>query len=122
MPTKASTSSAHTPGPWFLEPVDLIVYDGDRLAAEAVATIEYRSSVEEREANAWLIAAAPQMLDKLRSYACDCQIRISVLREEMAEVGLTEGDDDAADYIDQIEHWRATKSGVERVIAQAEGG
>ena len=69
MPTKASTSSAHTPGPWFLEPVDLVVYDNDRPAAEAVASIEYRSSVEEREANAWLITAAPLLLGKLTALA-----------------------------------------------------
>ncbi len=53
--------TAHTPGPWEVEPKDGCVYkaDSDRLIANVAGP-------SEREANARLIAAAPFMLDALR--------------------------------------------------------
>jgi len=56
----------HTPGPWFLEPLDLIIYDGALPSSQAVAVAECRSNVGEQESNARLIAAAPDLLDALK--------------------------------------------------------
>ena len=68
-----------------------------------------------------LIGAAPRMLEQCRHYSADCETRVSVLKDELAELGLSLDDEDAADIRDQIEHWQATKRNVDAVIAQAEG-
>ena len=61
----------HTPGPWTVDHTDdnLRLYDGDLLIAEVTGStehIEVRGLDEETtQANAWLIAAAPDLLAAL---------------------------------------------------------
>ncbi|MFO0945636.1 MAG: hypothetical protein U1D30_06790 [Planctomycetota bacterium] len=123
--TNGTTSSAHTPGPWFLEPVDLIIYDGDHKGAEAVAFAEDRHNADEREANARLIAACPELLELARGFSIACDIRVSILQEEDAL--YCECDDKEkhenphCDVGQQVDHWRAYKQQIDAVIAKATG-
>jgi len=59
-----TTSSAHTPGPWFTEPHNLTDC-GNWLVRQDVPFGPVVAEVDplpESEANAWLIAAAPDLL------------------------------------------------------------
>jgi hypothetical protein len=89
----AKTPSAHTPGPWVLEPVDLIIYDGDGPAPQEVAVVSYDTDggrkAEECEANARLIVAAPELLNScartqnILRLVREGHLRIEVLDEEI---------------------------------------
>lgn len=57
------TTLAHTPGPWFLDGADLIVYDSKRRTAAMIATLEPRDTIDEWSANAQLVSTAPELLD-----------------------------------------------------------
>lgn len=66
-----TTKTEHTPGPWHTVPVGLVegrarvqIMASSRWIADAVATIRYAS---EAEANARLIAAAPDLLAALEA-------------------------------------------------------
>lgn len=69
MPT-ATTSHAHTPGPWHAELVDLLVYVEDggerRNIAAVINQKEPTDDSDVTSANARLIAAAPALLDCCR--------------------------------------------------------
>jgi hypothetical protein len=59
-----STQGKHTPGPW--------EHDGDEITSTSgdyIATTAYGVSESQAEANARLIAAAPDLLDALREIA-----------------------------------------------------
>lgn len=61
-------NSAHTPGPWAVSGTDTVgTYVGGRYEYTCVAMVgpERRAAEGEREANARLIAAAPDLLDAL---------------------------------------------------------
>ncbi len=91
----------HTPGPWFLEPVDLIVYDGNSASSTAIATVEPRDSEDEREANARLIESAPALL-------LECQTQLENGR--MLQTGQWDGG---------AEGIQAAIASLETVIARA---
>lgn len=57
--------SQHTRGPWHIGPNRLIVYAADGYAIADAKTFHLRHSPNEGEANARLIAAAPDMLATL---------------------------------------------------------
>lgn len=62
--TTSSSSSAHTPGPWFFDPSSLTVLD---VAVKlGVATVYDWNNRQEAVANGHLIAAAPQLFDACR--------------------------------------------------------
>lgn len=65
----ASPSSAHTPGPWFADLVDLVIYtSGDTASKVAVVHQQPEPSDDSdvTSCNAHLIAAAPVLLEALR--------------------------------------------------------
>lgn len=117
MENAEATSQAHTAGPWR--------YESGTKTIRAVPSNHWLASMDSwdgavnHDANARLIAAAPELLKKCRQYSSDCETRMIVLREEMFEGGLLPEDFDARDIEDQIGHWQATKDGVEAVIALA---
>ena len=124
---------AHSPGPWtknfdedsqrtevYAESQDLIVaciYDpGDEWLDEHTEwdddkMQEVREAVE---ANACLIAAAPDLLALAGSFACACDERLSILREERA-VSFSGFDD----IDDQIGHWTALRNKCDSVLIKA---
>ena len=124
MTNEATTSTAHTAGPWQVTNIEhgswqIHLEDLSPLATVGDGTHE--GDPETAEANARLIAAAPEMFEILQEYSNACYDRIAILREEMEELGLTEEDEDAADLMDQMGHWEAAKRGVDVLIARAEG-
>lgn len=67
----ASRLSAHTPGPWLADLVDLIVYaSGDTASKVAVIhqQIEPSEDSDVTSCNARLIAAAPALADQLQEF------------------------------------------------------
>jgi hypothetical protein len=62
-------SAGHTPGPWTHHPYDNIITGGvdDRTLLEWQAR-SLHVSIDERDANARLIAAAPDLLAELRKF------------------------------------------------------
>lgn len=60
-------STKHTPGPWSCAPINM-------RGAQQVNNWNATTTVEEARANARLIAAAPDMLERLRAIvaACSC--------------------------------------------------
>lgn len=115
---------AHTVGPWeitkngvgewmiHLEDLSCIavVGDGPRECDPVTA-----------EANAHLIAAAPELLSLVQLFRNACDDRISILQEEREECGLTEDDEDARDFNDQIGHWTWLQNKCQEVLNQANG-
>lgn len=62
--------SKHTPGPWMVSPYNTMGIFDDKKRPIAVAyegVHSYDIELPEREANAKLIAAAPEMLEALRA-------------------------------------------------------
>ena len=56
--------SSHTPGPWYIDPDGMICDQADTVLCDP----HYDSrDIEEREANACLIAAAPELAEALRN-------------------------------------------------------
>lgn len=66
-----SNEKKHTPGEWAVDGMTIFA-PADGIAAKDVAVILHdgNSSIQEREANARLIAAAPELLEALK-YASD---------------------------------------------------
>ena len=62
------TRTEHTPGPWEASPArrSIIIQTDDLLIAETLNRVGYDQTNEEAEANARLIAAAPELLARLR--------------------------------------------------------
>lgn len=61
------TTSKHTPGPWAYDPAELRIYYADGDVEPTVAYVEYDNSSEaQAEADARLIAAAPELLAALK--------------------------------------------------------
>lgn len=58
--------STHTPGPWAAQPHDLKCWTVVAGAGSSVAHVDLRSEPEITEANARLIAAAPDLLEALK--------------------------------------------------------
>jgi hypothetical protein len=72
-------SAKHTPGPWVVRGADTYrwqIEHGDVKAATVVArvTTPRKGGTDASDANAHLIAAAPDMLDVLESILCDSYI------------------------------------------------
>lgn len=84
-------SPAHTPGPWYADLVDLIIYHGK---SEKIAVVHQQIEPTEdsdvTSANARLIAAAPELLEAL-----DCLLRQTVDMDLAHGIELTEGERDA---------------------------
>jgi len=82
----------HTPGPWTVDYTDdnLRIYSGDLLIGEVNGSTEH---IETMEANAWLIAAAPDPLAALeRILARVGTLNLFTEREEEAKVLEARGD------------------------------
>jgi hypothetical protein len=77
-----------------------------------LAIVRFRGA--EAEANARLMAAAPDLLELARSFRNACDSRISILQEERAEPYA-----DVDDLDDQIGHWTSLLSKCEAAIAKA---
>lgn len=64
------SATKHTPGPWRLRPSSggrpAIIYGNDGWPVADVATYHGRVSQEQQDANACLIAAAPDLLENLQ--------------------------------------------------------
>ena len=113
MKTKTPTTTTHTPGPWQVSPLDgrtcgpsrLLICNGTTLAQmQAVAIVTLRTS--ETDANARLIAAAPDLLAALR---------------EMVDMVLSPAYVDKADEARAMEARSAIVTNARRVIAKVEG-
>jgi hypothetical protein len=116
----ASPPSAHTPGPWFADLVDLIIYtSGDTASKIAVVhqQLEPSEDSDVTSSNARLIAAAPDLLKLARSFRCSCGERLSILREERNVLWMQAFETDDID--DQIGHWTTLQNTCDAVIAQA---
>ena len=72
-----------------------------------------------------------KLLRLAKQYSSDCETRIGCLRKELTEANTTEvdqrklleqdgGASDFEDTLDQIDHWQATKDGIDLVIREAE--
>jgi hypothetical protein len=75
--TSAATPSAHTPGPWSVERKGIETFISDKdgwRVAEIVHELTFVPDNEQEQADAHLIAAAPEMLGLLREMA-DCWSR-----------------------------------------------
>lgn len=62
------TQAKHTPGPWrarFDEVIDVVASDSGRVAIATNLSLHARRDTNEVEANAHLIAAAPELLDAI---------------------------------------------------------
>lgn len=95
--------STHTPGPWYK---DAGLVRADRVAVAAYAgngTIRYPSNPDEVEANARLIAAAPDLLAELNS--------LLVITELMANGGRK------SDV-----YWKDTAASIKAIIRKATKG
>ena len=88
----ATPSLAFTAGPWTVN-CDLI--------STPTGSVAQILPCEEENANAKLIAQAPTLLSLVRSFQHDCKDRISILKEDRAELCGDETDD----IDDQIGHW-----------------
>ncbi len=112
----ATTPSAHTPAPWKVikqipSQEDWIFAEGNKVICSI--GIESEQSPKRNEANAHLVAAAPELLELAKQYVSDCQVRIEILEEQY--------DDCPCDDIqDQIDHWQATRKIAQKSIAKAE--
>lgn len=112
------TTREHTPGPWHIDlqsPYSAICvkpYPG-----EIVCDIEGADA--EAEANARLIAAAPELLQTVRSDRLAFEERIEGLEEEKRELGVGDGE-----FADQgvIDHYHALAERCDEVIARATTG
>lgn len=78
----------HTPGPWLIHPLDFAVYEDDsagRVIARMVTPTLPPRDINTTEANARLIAAAPDMLNALESvrdhFWSDCRIPAEVRKD-----------------------------------------
>lgn len=118
MATNDTTPPAHTPGPWHIDldsPYSAICikpYPG-----EIVCDIEGADA--QAEANARLIAAAPELLRTVRSDRVAFEERIEVLEEEKLELGVS--DEEFADQ-DIIDNYRHLVDRCDEVIARATVG
>ena len=65
---------SHTPGPWTVEqtPTRLMIHAHGRYIADAAGTSSTICDAEQRQANAHLIAAAPELLEALRAFVAWC--------------------------------------------------
>lgn len=115
----ASTSPAHTAGPWYADLVDLRIYSDDGKIAVVHQQVEPSEDSDITSANAFLLAAAPDLLRLARTFRCSCLVRIDILKDEREDCGLTEEDEDARDLNDQIEHWSELLHDCEEAIAKA---
>ena len=115
-----TTSPAHTAGPWRIDSLGddriWILDDQSNYIGEITTEDEcgFVCSKVQQRANARLIAAAPDLLTEAKRYSSDCGSRICILEQDFSE-------DPSGDIQDQIAHWQATKAGVDKVIAKAEG-
>jgi len=67
--TSRTEEAGHTPGPWFVDPDDTLAIrapDGDDEPWHVAEVIEYCGEGDQTEANARLIAAAPDLLEALK--------------------------------------------------------
>jgi len=112
MATHEPTAPSHTPGPWHIDrlsdysPICIKPYPG-RIVCDIDGTDP------EAEANAALIAAAPELLLAVRSHRAAFEERIGGLEEEHDELG-----EEFADQ-DNIVHYRALVAECDRVLALA---
>ena len=93
----------HTPGPWTVDYTDdnLRIYVGDLLIAEVNGSTEHievrRLDGETTEANAWLIAAAPDLLAALERILARLEMLIErgedakVVEQTRAAIGKATG-------------------------------
>lgn len=118
MTTHDTTPPAHTPGPWHIDlqspysPVCIKPYPG-----EVVCDIE--GTGPEAEANARLIAAAPDLLAAVHSARAACEARIGVLAEEKREL-IGRGEEFADQAV--IDHYCALLEECDEVITRATFG
>jgi hypothetical protein len=119
----STTSPAHTQGPWtftFVEPA-FAEAEGEayRIQTEApthpdLASVFYRDGQAESEANACLMAAAPELLAACKSASVAFEERLSALSEEKS----WRGDDE---YQDMLGNYTYLKTQTDAAIAQAQG-
>lgn len=78
--------SGHTPGPW--EVVDEVCIEADGAAVALVDTHELNPGALDADANATLIAAAPDLLAACR-FAIDCLAPHMDMAHDMLEEAIT---------------------------------
>jgi hypothetical protein len=79
----------HTPGPWFVT-ASRVIFGGRGIPKEIATTRPTRPTADEAEANARLIAAAPELLEAL-----DYLLAQTVDQDLAHGIQLTEGEQDA---------------------------
>lgn len=102
---KPMSETKHTPGPWINDLGEFVRHPLDEFTSVHVATIYGASGIGEAQANARLIAAAPELLEMLKRAAGGLR--------NLIEVGKLTGGwaDDAKTYTAEYD----------AVIAKAEG-
>jgi hypothetical protein len=109
-PTPSATTPAPTPGPWKYWHVpdsnhSFVIKDNGNLPYEIICSIEAvnRKMPAERTANAWLLAAAPELLLRCKMSLADAEAALANPIE-------------VADY-----NWQSIADDLREVIAKAEG-
>ncbi len=113
------TPSAHTKGPWTIRVVNMttaVVSERGVVIAADLYDEAMNPSIDEIDANACLIATAPDLLRCAESAANAFRERISCLKDELREDFC-----DADDINDQIGNYQWLLDQHRKVIAKAKG-
>lgn len=120
-------NTQHTPGPWSLEPVEdrsikhLCPVDSERMSLLTIVhQDETPFAAVYKDADAHLIAAAPDLLAELRKARAALKEQLEILIQSHSDpkTGLITDDAD----LRAIESDQDLINGIDRVIDQAEGG
>lgn len=115
MENTTDTASAHTPGPWSVDPLGSDDTGRIRVWQTSGPAICELLDFPEAAANARLIATAPELLKLAKSFRSACKVRIGVLKQEREHYDPEDHDD----VDDQIEHWQAWQDHCEQTINAA---
>lgn len=117
----ANTTSAHTPGPWTFDRIDPRFRDQNEMFRidgnsefPSIADVFARDWDAEAEANARLIAAAPELLGLVKSFRATCEERLSLLQDEKD----WRPDDE---WHDMIGHFETLLNRCNQALARAQG-
>jgi hypothetical protein len=111
------TTSAHTAGPWTVSDITCLAPQirAKRGKHQGRLVAYVSEEAEEKEANARLIATAPELLKLVKLYKISCEERIEILLEEKLDWEFDEGIDE------QLGHWDRLLGKCNAVLAAAQG-
>jgi hypothetical protein len=118
------TPSAYTPAPWLATKTSIgewLIHLEDGSSIALVGDGPHEGDMRTAQANARLIAAAPDGLKLAKTFQESCEEHMSVLNDEMVAGKPDASEGDLDDLQDQIDHWQALKDTCDAFIAKAEG-